>query len=107
MASSPAPSTTHKPPIPARTAWNASTKIENSQGARNDTARPVIVYSPKATPSLPSRDILNSRVRADDCAGPINRHSDNPHTQNAIGPDNVINVSPIVTIAVSDPTITC
>ena len=41
--SSPTPMTKHRPPMPARTAPNTSTKTENSHGARNDTARPVIV----------------------------------------------------------------
>ena len=42
MARSPATSTTQMPANPARTESKASTNTENSHGARNDTARPVM-----------------------------------------------------------------
>src|ERR1700733_1245884 len=106
MPSSPAPITRHSPPMPARTAPNTSTKAENSHGAKNDTARPVIVYRPNATPSLPSPDIRSSSVRADDTVGPINRHNSSPKTQNKRGPDTAIKVSPTAMMLASDPTIT-
>src|SRR5208283_3981500 len=94
------------PPRPARTAPNPSTNTENSHGATNDTARPVIVYRPNATPSLPCFAICSSRARADDCDGPMNMHSNSPHTQKATEPDSTIKVSVTTTIATSDATMT-
>jgi len=55
--------------------------MKNSHGARDATARPVVVWRPNATPSLPSAVILSSKVRAADWVGPMNRHSISPHTQ--------------------------
>ncbi|PQM44450.1 hypothetical protein C1Y40_05394 [Mycobacterium talmoniae] len=43
MASRPAARTAHKPPMPARSAPNRSTKVKNIQGAKNEAARPVVV----------------------------------------------------------------
>ncbi len=92
--------------MPARSVPNRSMKIEISAGARNDTARPVVVYRPKATPSLPSAEIRSISVRAADWIGPTNRHSSSPQTQKASAPDNVINVSPTAIMATSEPTMT-
>jgi hypothetical protein len=43
IATRPAASTTHSPPIPARSVPKKSMKVKNIHGARNDTARPVVV----------------------------------------------------------------
>src|SRR5271166_7072061 len=106
MPTSPAASTTSNPPMPARSAPKKSMNMKNSHGARNATARPVVVYRPNATPSLPSAVILSSRVRAADWVGPMNRPSISPHTQNASTPDRDSSVSPAAIIAASDPTMT-
>src|ERR1700759_2086172 len=104
--SNPTTITRHRPPMPARTAPKTSTNTENSHGATKDTARPVIVERPKATPSFPALDILSSSVRADACAGPMNRHSSRPVIQNARGPDNAIMASPAAMMLASDPMMT-
>src|ERR1700753_616125 len=83
-----------------------STKTETNQGATHATARPVIVYRPNATPSLPSLAICSSKARAEDCDGPMNSASSRPHTQNATEPDSTISVSVVAKIAASDTTMT-
>ena len=80
--------------MPARSAPKTATNVENMNGARGATARPVMVYRPKATPSLPWAVIRSSSVRAEACVGPMNRHSSSPHAQNATTPDNAIRVRP-------------
>ena len=92
--------------MPARSAPKTAMKVENMTGARNDTARPVVVYRPKATPSLPSADIRSISVRAADSDGPMNRHSISPQIQNARTPDDVMRMRPTTIIAVSAPTMT-
>src|SRR5690349_21068804 len=106
MPTSPVANTTHNPPMPARSLSNTSMNVENNHGARKDTARPVVVNKPNATPSLPSAVIRSISVRAEACTGPMNRHSSRPHTQNAAAPDNASSVSATVIIAINEPTFT-
>ena len=68
------------PPRPARTAPNTSTKTENSHGAMNATARPVMVYRPKATPSLPWLAILQQQGPRRRLRRPDEQHPTAVHT---------------------------
>jgi len=92
--------------MPARSVPKRSMKAENSHGARNDAARPVVVKRPKAMPSLPSADMRSISVRADDWVGPMNKHSSSPHTQNTAAPDRAISVTATAIIAINEPTMT-
>src|SRR5690625_3806854 len=106
MANRPAASTTHSPPIPARSAPKRSTKVKNIQGARNDAARPVVVYRPNATPSLPGPDSRSINARAAARIGPTNRHSASPQIQNSSGPEPLSNTSPTAIMAASEQVMT-
>ena len=57
-------------------------------------------------PPCPAAVIRSSCVRADDCVGPMNRHSNSPQTQNAMAPDSVSKVEPTAIIAASEPMMT-
>ena len=81
-----------------------NTEIRN--GARKDTARPVVVYRPNVTPSLPSVDMRSIRVRADDCVGPTNRQSSSPQTQKPSGPDSDQRTIEIAIIDAREPRMT-
>src|SRR3954447_17943806 len=85
MARAPAASTNAIPTIPTLSLNNAE-KRANSPGARNDAARPVVVYRPNISPSRPfgARRARNERELA--WAGPTHRHSASPNTQNSVVP---------------------
>ena len=56
-----------------------------SIGARKLVARPVVEYRPNSSPSVPGSARRARNVREADCAGPTNRQSSRPHTQNTGG----------------------
>ena len=74
------------PRMPKYAAPKTDTKIANIIGARNDTARPVVAYRPKTSPSRPGGMIRARNVRDADCAGPTNRHRARPAVQKTIWP---------------------
>src|SRR5882757_2820289 len=106
MPTRPMASTAQIPPNPARSAPNTAMNVPKNHGARNDAARPVVVYSPNATPSLPSVVRRSICVRAADWVGPTKRHSSSPQIQNEVAPSRVSRTSAVTIRALKDPTMT-
>src|SRR5918997_3440922 len=105
-ASRPATSTSRMPAIPARCSAKSETKSPKRLGARNDTARPVVAYRPKNSPSRPAGARRARNVRDDDCAGPTNSTRARPNTQNISGPDTNSSTVAAAIIPSSDTMIT-